>query len=143
VLGQYLGFTALILISLVGFFGGRLLSHEWIPLLGVIPIAVGIKKLLPTNERDSARRGLGPWNVATVTFANGGDNIGVYTPLFAVSDAWQLAGLLAVFRVLIAVWCFVGALIPRHPLMARILRRGQKWIASVVLIALGAYILAK
>jgi len=143
VLGQYLGFTALILISLAGFFGGRVLPHEWIRFLGMIPIAIGLKKLLAKNEHNSTRRGRGLWNIAVVTFANGGDNIGVYTPLFAVSDTRQLVELLAVFYVLISVWCFVGALIPRHPLIARGLKRGTHWIAPLVLIGLGIYILSK
>jgi hypothetical protein len=30
VVGQYLGFSALMLVSLIGFFGGRALPHEWI-----------------------------------------------------------------------------------------------------------------
>src|SRR6266436_6765088 len=94
VLGQYLGFTPLIVVSLAGFFGGRVLPHEWIRFLGVVPIAIGIKKLLTKDDGHLNRRGLGIFNVAAVTFANGGDNIGVYTPLFAISDVRQLFGLL-------------------------------------------------
>jgi cadmium resistance protein CadD (predicted permease) len=41
VVGQYLGFTALMLVSLIGFFGGRALPHEWIRWLGVAPIFHG------------------------------------------------------------------------------------------------------
>src|SRR6184192_2480802 len=45
VVGQYLGFTALVVISLIGFFGGQVLPHGWLQLFGVAPIAIGIKKL--------------------------------------------------------------------------------------------------
>ena|SRR5205823_5134958 len=45
VLGQYLGFTVLVLVSLIGFFGGQILPHQWLRLFGVAPIAIGIKKL--------------------------------------------------------------------------------------------------
>jgi cadmium resistance protein CadD (predicted permease) len=48
VLGQYLGFTALVLVSLVGFFGGQILPHEWLRLFGVAPMAIGIKKFSPS-----------------------------------------------------------------------------------------------
>src|SRR5215469_1349489 len=69
VVGQYLAFTALILVSLVGFFGGRILPHEWIKLLGIAPIFLGVKKLFAT--RDNIRSaGTNTLAVATVTFAN-------------------------------------------------------------------------
>jgi cadmium resistance protein CadD (predicted permease) len=44
--GQYLGFSVLIAISLAGFFGGLILVR----LLGLVPVAVGIKKLLATRD---------------------------------------------------------------------------------------------
>jgi len=44
VLGQYLAFTLWILVSLIGFFGGRVLPHEWIRLLGLAPIFLGVKE---------------------------------------------------------------------------------------------------
>src|SRR5437868_15088005 len=58
VFGQYLGFTALVLVSLIGFFGGQLLPHQWLRLLGVAPIAIGIKKLFDNRDDQpkSARR---------------------------------------------------------------------------------------
>ncbi|HEY9649922.1 MAG TPA: cadmium resistance transporter, partial [Coleofasciculaceae cyanobacterium] len=46
VFGQYLGFTLLILASLPGFFGGLLVPHEWIGLLGLLPIVIGITQLV-------------------------------------------------------------------------------------------------
>src|SRR5438105_6797109 len=51
VVGQYLGFTALVFISLIGFFGGRVLPHEWLRFFGFAPIAIGLKKLF--SKRDS------------------------------------------------------------------------------------------
>ena len=50
VIGQYLGFTLLILASLPGFFGGLIVPREWIGLLGLLPIAIGIKQLM-SRER--------------------------------------------------------------------------------------------
>jgi cadmium resistance protein CadD (predicted permease) len=42
VVGQYLGFTILVILSLPGLFGGLILPQSWIGLLGLIPIAIGI-----------------------------------------------------------------------------------------------------
>lgn len=143
ILGQYLGFTALIVISLAGFFGSRVLPHEWIRFLGIVPMAIGIKRFFVKHDDHLKRRGLGVFDVTFLTFANGGDNIGVYTPLFAVSSGRQLAELLALFYLLIGVWCLVGYLIPRQQAIGNALKRGERWIVSLVLVGLGLYIISK
>jgi cadmium resistance protein CadD (predicted permease) len=142
VLGQYLGFTALVLVSLVGFFGGQILPHEWLRLFGVAPIAIGIKKLFAKGDDHLQRASTGTFDVAIVTFVNGADNIGIYAPLFAVSDARRLIVPVAVLYGLLAVWCTVGYLIHRHRAVAYTLRRSGHWIVPVVLIGLGVYILS-
>src|SRR5438309_3427906 len=75
VIGQYLGFTALVLVSLIGFFGGQVLPHEWLRLFGVAPIAVAIKKLFDKVDVHIKRKRTGTLDVATVTFVNGAANI--------------------------------------------------------------------
>jgi cadmium resistance protein CadD (predicted permease) len=50
VLGEFLGFTALITASLPGFFGGLILPATWIGLLGCLPIAIGIRNLMSQEE---------------------------------------------------------------------------------------------
>ena len=141
VIGQHLGFTALVLISLIGFFGGQVLPHEWLRLFGVAPIAVAIKKLFAMRGDHIRSASRGTLDVATVTFVNGADNIGIYTPLFAVSDARSVAVLVAVLYVLLAAWCVAGYLIHRQKAVAYTLQRWGHWIVPVVLIALGIYIL--
>ena len=142
VIGQYLGFTALVLVSLIGFFGGQVLPHEWLRLFGVGPIAIAIKRLFAKRDVDHIRRAkTGAFDVATVTFMNGADNIAIYTPLFAVSDAPRLIVLIAVLYVLLAAWCVAGYLIHRQRTVAYTLQRWGYWIVPVVLIALGIYIL--
>lgn len=76
VVGQYLAFTVLLLISLVGFFGGRIVPHDWIRWLGVAPILLGLKKLFEKPQEISNPRS-SILAVATVTFINGADNIGL------------------------------------------------------------------
>ena len=142
VLGQYLGFTVLMLVSLVGFFGGQILPHEWLRLFGVAPMAIGIKKLFAKRDDHLQRANSGMLDVAIVTFVNGADNIGIYAPLFAVSDARRLIVLVAVLYALLAVWCVVGYLIHRHKAVAYTLKRWGHWIVPVVLMGLGIYILS-
>ncbi|HEY9767018.1 MAG TPA: cadmium resistance transporter [Coleofasciculaceae cyanobacterium] len=54
VLGQYIGFTILVLASLPGFFGSLILPKPWIGLLGIVPIVIGIGRLLEEQTDDLA-----------------------------------------------------------------------------------------
>ena len=146
VAGQYLGFSGLVVISLVGFFGGRVLPREWVGLLGFVPIFVGIRRWIHRHDppvRVKLSATASTTTVASVTFANGGDNIGVYTPLFASSDASQLIVTLLTFYVLLAVWCFVGYAITHPPAVARVLGRYGHIVVPFVLVGLGIYIIAE
>jgi cadmium resistance protein CadD (predicted permease) len=76
-----------------------------------------------------------------VTFANGADNIGIYTPLFASSGYKELLTILIVFFTLLAVWCVAGYYLSRHLFIARTLDRSGHLIVPFVLIGLGLFIL--
>lgn len=151
--GQYLGFTALVLASLPSFFGSLLLPRPCVGLLGLIPIAIGISRLVNSNtdqELDEPQTQptwfssfISPqtYSVAAVTFANGGDNIGIYMPLFA-SCTWQnLAIILGVFFSMVGVWCFVACKLTQVPAIADNLTRYGNYLVPFVLIGLGVLIL--
>jgi cadmium resistance transport/sequestration family protein len=162
--GQYLGFTALIIASLPGLFGGLIVPRAWIGLLGLVPIAIGVKQLL-NREKDvfevqavsgvsnrylsnrsiafSLASLLSPqtYNVAAVTVANGGDNIGIYLPLFASSNLVSLGLILVTFYLLIGVWCIIAYLLTRQPTVAKLLTRYGNAFAPFILIGLGVFIL--
>ncbi|MCP6758927.1 MAG: cadmium resistance transporter [Fischerella sp. CENA71] len=162
--GQYLGFTFIIIASLPGFFGGLVIPRAWIGLLGILPIAIGIKQLFSqeterveiqtvTSDFTSSRTTnpllsfisslISPqtYKVAAITFANGGDNIGIYIPLFAGINFSSLLITLAVFFIMVGVWCVVAYLLARQVTIASILSRYGSAIVPFVLIALGLYIM--
>lgn len=57
-------------------------------------------------------------SVAAVTFPNSGDNIGIYTPLFASNYAiGQIVILVVIFIIMTAVWCSVGYYFVNHSLL--------------------------
>ncbi len=164
VFGQYLGFSLLVLASLPGFFGGLLVPHEWIGLLGLLPIAIGIKQLVNlrneltqvqtvTSELETSSSSnsavsflssiLNPqtYKVAAVTVANGGDNISIYIPLFAGNNFINLGVILSVFFVMVGVWCVIAYLLTRQPTIARVLSRYAKVVVPFVLISLGLFIM--
>jgi cadmium resistance transport/sequestration family protein len=155
VIGQYLGFIALIGISLSGFFGGLVVSRQWIGLLGLVPIAIGLSSLLNREQdslsefetetkhsEDAITTFLSPqtYSVAAITFANGGDNIGVYVPLFASSNLGSLAIILAIFLLLVGVWCYAAYKFTHQRAIAHVLTRYSNYLVPFVLIGLGAFI---
>jgi cadmium resistance protein CadD (predicted permease) len=130
---------------MVGYFARLVVPEAWIGLLGLLPVAIGIKKLFELksaeSEEESKKPGASVLTIAAVTFANGGDNIGICTPLFAASDHKRLSIMLTVFFILVAVWCIIGCFLSKHPLIAKVLDRYGHLIVPFVLIGLGIYIL--
>ncbi len=152
VTGQLLGFSALVAISLLGYLTGLIIPHQVIGLLGILPIIIGIRQWQKRNEvQDNvAVAGISKsstfsaiTSVSAVTFANGGDNIGIYMPLFATSTKTELLITLIVFYVLLVVWCITAYFLTRQATVAQILTRYGHVIVPFVLIGLGIFILIK
>jgi cadmium resistance protein CadD (predicted permease) len=143
VAGQFLGFTALLGISMVGFFSGLLLPGAWIGLLGIVPVVIGVRRWIHRND-PSVRAETGAIStigVAAVTIAAGGDNVGIYTPLFAGCTPSRLAVMLTTLYFLLAVWCIAGYAISAHPAVAAVFARRGRPLVPFVLIGLGIYLL--
>ncbi len=158
VFGQYLGFTALVFASLPGFFGRLIFPPDWIGMLGLLPIAIGLSRLLNPETDDSEAEAeleqsensffssfLSPqtYSVAAVTVANGGDNIGIYVPLFASNTLESLAVILAVFFSMVGVWCYAAYRLIQMRAIADTLTRYGNQLVPFVLIGLGMAILVK
>ncbi|WP_439658043.1 cadmium resistance transporter [Lentzea sp. HUAS TT2] len=142
VTGQYLGFTAILAIAVVGALGASLLPDHFRPWLGLIPLALGLKaawSLWRGSDDDEPATPPGVLAMAGVTLANGGDNIGVYVPVFAVADSlWVYV---AVFLVLVGVWCLAGWFLASRQVVARALAKWGHVALPVVLIGIGLLVL--
>ena len=79
--------------------------------------------------------------VALVTMANGGDNLGVYIPVFSREPAW-VPVYAAVFAVMTALWCAAGYWLVNHPIIGARIRKYGHVALPFVLIGLGLHILA-
>ena len=156
--GQYLGFAALVFASLPGFFGSLIFPPDWIGMLGLLPIAIGLSRLLNPESDDAEVEAeleqsessffssfLSPqtYSVAAVTVANGGDNIGIYVPLFASNTLESLAVILGVFFSLVGVWCYAAYRLIQTRAIADTLTRYGNQLVPFVLIGLGIAILVK
>ena len=152
VAGQYVGFIGILAVSVLGALGASLLPENAIPYLGLLPLLLGLRVAWlawrargvendSPGEAVSGGRGVGILSVATVTFANGGDNIGVYVPVFAVAGIRGMISYVLIFLVGVAIWCAIGWYIASRPAVANALARWGHIILPVVLIGVGLSIL--
>ncbi|WP_214105456.1 cadmium resistance transporter [Acrocarpospora catenulata] len=148
-IGQYLGFAAILAVAGAAAFGATFLPEEAIPYLGLLPFALGVKAAVqawrhrndPEEERRATQGGPRILEVAAVTFANGGDNIGVYVPVFATAGTAGMSIYVIVFLVLLAVWIAAGRYFATRPAIAKALSRWGHILLPVVLIGIGLLIL--
>jgi cadmium resistance protein CadD (predicted permease) len=156
VLGQYTGMWSLMGVSLAGSLITLVFPRNLIGLIGLFPIAIGIKEVLELHKKDdkedddklakklqSKKIRLPFLTVASVTFS-GGEEIGIYTSLFATNDeVAAIIILISVVMVLTAFWCFLANYLVKHSFLADIFRSIGSRVLPYVLIGLGLYILAE
>ena len=150
-LGQYLGIIALVVVSVVGSLVGNFIDSKYIGLLGLFPIYLGVRQItalirrkdkedtLPEQETLNSATGI--LSVATVTIANGGDNIGTYVPLFATLTSPDKSIMILVFLIMTFIWVAAAKYLSTHPMLAKVLADCGHIITPLLLCLLGFYIL--
>jgi cadmium resistance transport/sequestration family protein len=158
VAGQYLGITALVALSLVASLSALIIPEEYIGLLGILPILLGIKQFFAAESSEEEVLPAAPpsggfrqilagflhpniYGVTAVTLANGSDNVAIYTPLFASAGISHLLVILVVFVGMVAVWCFAAYKLVQQPLVLRVLQRWGHQLMPFVMIGLGLSIM--
>lgn len=149
--GQAVGMAVLVMASLAAAAGASLAPVRWAPWLGLAPLALGVRGLLtaspaasggaPSLEAAGSGGAGGTFAVAGLTVAAGGDNLGVYIPLFANAPG-DVPLYVAVFAVMTAAWLWLARQLAASA-------RGRERIGAcarialpLVLTALGARLLA-
>lgn len=146
--GQYLGFGAILLASvLVALGANAFLPEDAIAYFGLIPLLLGLRaawqawRNRDNDDDDAPGMGVGVWTVAAVTFANGGDNIGVYVPVFLTVGTAATAAYAVVFLALVAALVLAARFVATRRPIAEVLERWEHVLFPVVLIGLGLVIL--
>jgi len=151
--GQYVGFAGILGAAvLVSLGAGAFLPPEVIPYFGLIPLGLGLwaawqawhRRHDDDDDDDESKiegKKVAVWAVAGVTFANGGDNIGVYVPVFLSVGPAAVVAYCVVFLVFVAVLVVVAKFIATRRPIAEILERWEHILFPLVLIGLGIFIL--
>jgi cadmium resistance protein CadD (predicted permease) len=155
VLGQYVGMLALLAVSLAGSLIAFVIPHNLIGLVGLFPIAIGIKELLDLRKSEEdgepakeplKNRLIGylPFLTVAAVTLSGGEEIGIYTSVFATNnDITEIIVIISIVMVLTALWCGIAAYLVNHSFLANRLRHISSRVLPFVLIGLGLYILAE
>jgi cadmium resistance protein CadD (predicted permease) len=146
VLGQYIGFCVLVMVSLLGAVALGSVPENRVGLLGFVPLALGIRGLVRV-VRGTAQRQEQPIpartlaTVAIVTIANGGDNISVYVLIFRELNAANIAASIATFLILLGVLCAVALAVGERAKRTLAMVRGAHWLTPIVFILIGIILL--
>ena len=149
--GQYLGFGAILATAVIVALGARsFLPESFIPYFGLIPLALGLRAAWQSwrgkdddDDEQVTGKPISVMTVAAVTFANGGDNIGVYVPIFVTVGAVGIIAYSGVFLLLVAGLVLVARYVATRKSIAAILERWEHVLFPLVLISLGTFILVE
>ncbi|KAF4442634.1 hypothetical protein F53441_11675 [Fusarium austroafricanum] len=155
-IGQYVGFTVIVAISMIGFGASFLIPDDPIGFLGLLPILLGIWWLLgvafdkdqddddsPDAELSTADGFKAVFKVASITLMNGADNISTYVPLFAEAKGEEVAIYVVVYYMLLGIWCLAAYLIMRQKHILRIAQKYARVVVPFFYIGLGIFIIVK
>jgi cadmium resistance protein CadD (predicted permease) len=79
--------------------------------------------------------------IASITLANSGDNVAIYTPLFAQASEWQIAVYIGIFLGMVFVWLvFCYFFINFRPILS-IAQKYAHYFVPIVFIGIGIYII--
>jgi cadmium resistance transport/sequestration family protein len=152
VLGQYLGFTVLIIISLLASFGIAFIPQQWIGLLGLIPIFIGLKVLFEKDEGDEEDEEIIEstnrfsnfiLSVTVIMLAAGGDNLGVYIPYFTVLNTIELIVTIVIYYIAAAVLLYLCQRVSAVKGISETVEKYEKIIVPIVFLALGIMIMSE
>ncbi|GAA1505011.1 CadD family cadmium resistance transporter [Sphaerisporangium rubeum] len=147
--GQYVGIAALVGVSVVAALGLTVVPDQWVGLLGLVPFALGVRGVVRTVRSRGSEDGPdavvagGVLSVAGVTVANGADNLSVYTPMFRAIGVSSTLITVAVFAVLVALWCLAGFWLGSHKKVIGFVERYGHWLVPVVFVVIGVVIVVE
>ncbi|EGX43349.1 hypothetical protein AOL_s00215g85 [Orbilia oligospora ATCC 24927] len=154
-IGQYVGFSVIIVISMIGFAVAQAIPSEPIGFLGLLPILLGVWKLLglifpsdleeeeeqTENVKTAGMKCI--FKVASITVMNGGDNIGTYVPLFSQAEGAEIAVYVVTYYILLGIWCLIAFLIIKQRHILLIAQKYAGVVVPLLYVGLGIFIVIK
>ncbi len=147
ILGQFAGIVLLVVISSFAALLALAVPPFILGFMGIVPIVIGIKRLLESREsvesiKTNRMNYLSILSVTAITVSNGGDDIGVFTPLFAKYSALtEFSFLILLLLVMTGVWCIVTYYLLKYHFIASRINHLSQIVSPLALISVGIYII--
>ncbi len=145
--GQLVGYAVVVAISAAGAATLFEIPTRWIGLLGLVPLALGLRGLVALARRRDTPAGArwplaaGVTTAALVTIGLGADNLAVYIPLFKEHSVGAGAVVVAYFTVFDVALCVGAWRAGRHPRAVALIERVGHWLSPLVYCVIGVVVL--
>ena len=139
--GHFLGIMILGVLSYLGAYGLTALFEKYVFLLGLVPIFLGIKAIFDKDDDEKSAVSGGVLSVILLTVSSGGDNVGVYIPVFARMDIVHFITALVIFGIMSVMWCFIAQRLSALPALKHFIEKYKGIIVPVIFILLGIFII--
>ena len=148
--GYAIGMTLVLVVSMVIGLAGNLIPLNLLGYLGVIPITLGLKmlvELLRRRDRTTdttsgiALQGTAIGAIALTMLSNSVDSILVFAPLLADSQQHIDIWIAVAFLLMVFLWFKLAMYATTHARQIDALRTVGEWVAPIVMVVVGLYIL--
>ena len=146
--GQIIGFWVLTIASLILAQSLFFIPKESAKWLGIIPIIVGLVKLLKYSSKEIVKPASMPASgrqiqeISILTVATGADDVVAYTPIFATRTLHDIGILSIVFVVMTIIWWMLAKWLADHGIIRRIVSRGGPVLVPLLIIIMGIIIIS-
>jgi cadmium resistance protein CadD (predicted permease) len=149
-IGYFAGMSLVLMLSVAIGLVGYIFPTEYLGYLGAIPIALGIKMLADKWRRRNGETeavlapaipGAAVGGIALTMLSNGVDSVLVFAPLLADSNANVDLAIAAAFLLMVCLWFRLAIYATTHASRVSTLQAAGEWIAPIVMIIVGWYIL--
>lgn len=148
--GYMLGMSMILVVSgLIGLVG-YVVPAEYLGYLGAIPIALGLKMLVDLWRRRERKTGgtsspamqnVAVGGIVLTTLSNGVDSVLVFAPLLADSLLNVDLTIAIAFMIMVCLWFELAKYATTHAKRVKVLSTAGEWVAPIVMILVGLYIL--
>jgi len=145
--GQLVGFAVVVAVSAAGAAALFEIPTRWIGLLGLVPLALGLRGLVALARARGAPGGSrwpvagGVTTTALVTIGLGADNLAVYIPVFKEHSVAAGAVVVLCFSVFDVALCLGAWRAGRHPRAVGLIERVGHWLSPLVYCIIGVVVL--
>ena len=141
--GHFLGVGILTAMSLLGALGLQNLPLNYVGILGLVPIFLGIRAWRhgENSTEASAHGTVNLMSMAMITLGNGADNLGLYIPLFTGFSGPERVCAAAVFAIMTALWLRLADALAELPVFKDRIIKFKPVLIPAVFVLLGVYII--